>query len=544
MGENFKKAVSVLYYSDFIKGNRVRFITIILLVIGGSALLAGNNALLTLLGDSLRKGNLLLFVSIIGINVVVDSISSSLSYRANYLYDKQTQEYFHKLRSAEVEKIYNSGNMAAKVSSVQNSLTQDLNMLGENFLAPWLKIAACGLDVVLSSIIVFTYSWLLLLVILALAVLMFFMPRFLSPALQKATDDISNENKHYLDMLEKWFSGLSVLQRYHVKQKLLAVTTAQGKQLEDANVRRSGRMQFASGVNNAANVLSQALILLVSGVLIITGRMNFGVFFSIGNFASTIFTELGVVVNQYTVLQSSKTLNAKLRKQLAVQTDHLEKTESLDHFQSLSVQALSVAFSNEEKITYPDFQIKRGEKILLSGDSGTGKSTLFKLILQELPLATGKICFKNEAGQEIERPDLSQIGYVPQDPVLFPGTIKENITMFNSKLNDQVMHFVKQVNLEKDLAKFPAGVDTELDQGKHALSGGQRQKVVLARAQIHDSQLIFIDEGTSAIDAHNGLEILQNLLQTDATIVFIAHNLTEEMRQLFDREIHLSNTAG
>ena len=355
-------------------------------------------------------------------------------------------------------------------------------------------------------------------------------------------DDISNENKRYLDMLEKWFSGLSVLQRYHVKQKLLAVTTAQGKRLEDANVRRSGRMQVASGVNNAANVLSQALILLVSGVLIITGRMNFGVFFSIGNFASTIFTELGVVVNQYTILQSSKTLNAKLRKQLAVQTDHLEKTESLDHFQSLSVQALSVAFSNEEKSLIRIFK-SSGEKILLSGDSGTGKSTLL-LILQELPLATGKICFKNEAGQEIERPDLSQIGYVPQDPVLFPGTIKENITMFNSKLNDRVMHFVKQVNLEKDLAKFPAGVDTELDQGKHALSGGQRQKVVLARAQIHDSQLIFIDEGTSAIDAHNGLEILQNLLQNDATIVFIAHNLTEEMRQLFDREIHLSNTAG
>ena len=105
VGEFFKKVVSVLYYSDFIKGNRVRFIAIILLIIGGSALLAGNNALLTLLGDSLRKGNLLLFVSIIGINVVVDSIGSSLSYRANYLYDKQTQEYFHKLRFAEVEKI-------------------------------------------------------------------------------------------------------------------------------------------------------------------------------------------------------------------------------------------------------------------------------------------------------------------------------------------------------------------------------------------------------------------------------------------------------
>ncbi len=175
------------------------------------------------------------------------------------------------------------------------------------------------------------------------------------------------------------------------------------------------------------NMFSQVLILLVSGILIITGRINFGVFFSIGNFASTIFTELGVVVNQYTVLQSSKTLNAKLRKRLAKQTGQVEQRESLDHFQSLSAHGLSVTFSNKEKIGHPDFQINRGEKILLSGDSGTGKSTLFKLILQELPLATGKICFKNEAGQEIKQPDLSQIGYVPQDPVLFPGTIKASM---------------------------------------------------------------------------------------------------------------------
>jgi ABC-type multidrug transport system fused ATPase/permease subunit len=115
------------------------------------------------------------------------------------------------------------------------------------------------------------------------------------------------------------------------------------------------------------NMFSQVLILLVSGILIITGRINFGVFFSIGNFASTIFTELGVVVNQYTVLQSSKTLNAKLRKRLAKQTGQVEQRESLDHFQSLSAHGLSVTFSNKEKIGYPDFQINRGEKNLAVG---------------------------------------------------------------------------------------------------------------------------------------------------------------------------------
>ena len=103
------------------------------------------------------------------------------------------------------------------------------------------------------------------------------------------------------------------------------------------------------------------------------------------------------------------------------------------------------AASNGEVVSYPDITIKSGEKILLSGDSGTGKSTLFKLILGELKPTEGKIIFKDKNGQQIH-PDLAKIGYIPQDPTLFPGTIKENITMFNNKLDGEAEEVAKKCN--------------------------------------------------------------------------------------------------
>lgn len=130
------------------------------------------------------------------------------------------------------------------------------------------------------------------------------------------------------------------------------------------------------------------------------------------------------------------------------------------------------------------------------------------------------------------KPNLNQIGYIPQDPVLFPGTIQENITLFNDSLNEKAKYWAEKVQLGTDL--------TKVDLDKNNLSGGQKQKVVLARTQVYESKLVLIDEGTSAIDSKNTQIILQNLLQSSATVIFIAHNLTPEMHKLFDRELKLT----
>ena len=163
---------------------------------------------------------------------------------------------------------------------------------------------------------------------------------------------------------------------------------------------------------------------------------------------------------------------------------------------------------------------------------------MFKLILGELKPSAGKVVYEDKAGKKIN-PDLSKIGYLPQDPVVFPASIEENITMFNEKLNGKVKQVINEVNFADDIAKFTEGLDEKIDLDKLNISGGQRQKIVLARAKVHNSDIILIDEGTSAIDQKATMSILKNLLKSKATIVFIAHNFNEGMHQLFDREIHL-----
>jgi ABC-type bacteriocin/lantibiotic exporter with double-glycine peptidase domain len=204
----------------------------------------------------------------------------------------------------------------------------------------------------------------------------------------------------------------------------------------------------------------------------------------------------------------------------------------------IETQNLALKFPNGETLQYPDLKINQGEKILLSGDSGSGKTTLFKLLLGIIEPSQGKVNFKNKKNEEIN-PDFSKIGYIPQEPILFPGTIKQNITMFNNELTSKVEKAIEEVGLENDIKKFKNGVNTELDLNKLNISGGQRQKIVLARAKIHGSKIILIDEGTSAIDQKGTLSILKNLLKSEATIVFIAHNFNESMHNLFDREIKL-----
>lgn len=237
-----------------------------------------------------------------------------------------------------------------------------------------------------------------------------------------------------------------------------------------------------------------------------------------------------------TMMRSVKPLMKKISEDvISIET---ENRNNVDIPFVIRTQNLSLSFRNGETLEFPNIKINYGDKILLSGDSGTGKTTLFKLILGIMKPTHGKVIFADNDGQEI-LPDMSKIGYIPQEPNLFPGTIEQNITMYNSKLNSKVKTVVEEVGLSKDLSHFKNGLKTQLDLDKLNISGGQRQKIVLARAKIHESNIILIDEGTSAIDQKTTLDILKNLVQSKSTVVFIAHNFTEEMCRLFDKKIEL-----
>lgn len=277
----------------------------------------------------------------------------------------------------------------------------------------------------------------------------------------------------------------------------------------------------------------------VCAYLYFHGQIVFGAVITTIQFCATVMNGASLFVSQWNLVESTQGLRDEIGKlQSPVQINVDYHCDQKIH--KLEVKNLSLKFENGESITYPDFVVEQGEKVLLTGDSGTGKSTLFKLILGKLKPTRGQVAFKDKDDNLINL-NQDELGYIAQDGTLFPDTIENNITMFNSSLNSQVKSAVVAVNFAQDLAKMPQGLEQRVDLDNENLSGGQKQKIILARAIVHHRKWILIDEGTSAIDSQATKEILKNLLKSDSTIIMIAHNFSQDLVDMFDRKIELEN---
>lgn len=452
---------------------------------------------------------------------------------ATVAFTRQIQNYLHEIRKEIMQHYYESDD--EKVSTMQNELTGNLKMLTTDFATPLITIFSGLLEIAFAVGILASMSWILIVVTAVLAVITLLIPKILEKQTAKAADAVNQKNEKLLNTIEYWLGGLQELRRYSALGRLQRQLAQASSDYVAAN-KKSFRYRAGSYLlNGLGNSLSQIAIGLVAGVLFIFHIISFGDFVVATSFAFTIFGGIWQITGAVTQVKASK----KLREQTFALRQKITNHDRRQDAYGVKVENLCVTYDHGETITYPDFTIKPGQKVLLSGDSGTGKSTLFKLLLGKLKPEHGQITFLDKDGQAIAAGQ-AKLGNLPQDPIVFPVSIKDNITMFNAKLQDQVQAIAEKVQLAPDLAKMPAGADTIVDLKNENLSGGQRQKVVLARSEIHQQPFVLMDEVTSAIDQQATEKILDNLLQTNQTVLMIAHNFTSEMRAKFDQEIKLA----
>ncbi len=178
-----------------------------------------------------------------------------------------------------------------------------------------------------------------------------------------------------------------------------------------------------------------------------------------------------------------------------------------------------------------NFEILAGQKIALVGHSGAGKSTIAQLLMKfyKLEDANGQISIDNQNINDINTPYLRQnIGIVPQEVILFGGTIKENISYGKLSATDaEIIEAAKQANALDFIEGFPEKFDTVVGERGIKLSGGQRQRIAIARAILKNPRILVLDEATSSLDAESEklvADALDNLMQNRTTII-IAHRL-------------------
>ncbi len=278
----------------------------------------------------------------------------------------------------------------------------------------------------------------------------------------------------------------------------------------------------------------QAACLAFSGFMALHGMIQVGDI----TFYQTSFTQ---VVNQFTGVINLLPILTKGLESISsigevLGSDDVEKNDGKLEMESLrgdySFRNVTFAYRDSEESVLDgiNLEVKAGETIALVGESGSGKTTLLNLMIGFIMPQDGRLSIDGLDIHDINLHSYRRfISVVPQMPILFTGTIRDNITYgMEHVTDDQVMKAVEAANLKSVIARLPKGLDTMIEEHGANLSGGQRQRISIARAIIRNPRVIILDEATSALDTISEKEIqdaLDVLIQGRTTFI-VAHRLS------------------
>ena len=312
----------------------------------------------------------------------------------------------------------------------------------------------------------------------------------------------------------------------------LNATTAKILKLELKKVRYLRSLSFIQG--SFVNLLRTSILFLML-YLIFTQRISVGQFFSLFIYSFFIFgplQELGNVVNTYRETEVSLQMFEKVlalppepRPEHPVPIPQLETLQ----FDEVSFQHQS---ANQPALKEISFTVSRGETIAFVGPSGSGKTTLVKLLVGLYRPKEGHIFYNGTPEDEVDIEGLRErIGFVTQDAQLFSGSIRENLLFVRPGASDEeCMDVLRQASVDSLLSRADRGLDTVIGEGGVKVSGGEKQRLAIARALLRRPDLLVFDEATSSLDSLTEEEISQTIREVagmrDAITILIAHRLS------------------
>lgn len=278
---------------------------------------------------------------------------------------------------------------------------------------------------------------------------------------------------------------------------------------------------------------SMTAMLLLAAREVSEGRMTIGDFVLVNAFMMQIFMPLNFLGFVYREIKSSMTNIERMFSLMRVQP----KVADADDASQLNVskgliEFKHVHFSYDERAIISDvsFTVLPGEKLALVGSSGAGKSTLGKLLFRFYDVSQGQICIDGQDIQTVSQHSLRQaIGVVPQDTVLFNSTLLENVRYGRPDASDdEVKQAIKLAHLNEFVSRLPNGYDTEVGERGLKLSGGEKQRVAIARTILKQPSILLFDEATSSLDSDSEKAVLDaiNEVSKGKSSVVVAHRLS------------------
>ncbi|MEM7725352.1 MAG: peptidase domain-containing ABC transporter [Cyanobacteria bacterium P01_A01_bin.45] len=395
------------------------------------------------------------------------------------------------------------------------------------------------LDAVFSVIyivVMFIYSWILALVALATLPFFILLTVIFSPIVRRQLRTKAERNAEAQSHLVEVLSGIQTVKAQSVELRSRWRWQERYSRYVSAGFKTVLTSTAASSSSNFLNKLSGLLVLWAGAYLVLQGELTLGqliAFRIIAGYVTTPLLRLAQLWQNFqeTALSLERLSDIIDSPQEATEEDRgnipLPTVEG-----SVKYENVSFRFKNSGPLQLDNvnLEFEPGLFVGIVGQSGSGKSTLMKLLPRLYPLESGRILVDGYDINKVELYSLrQQIGIVPQDTLLFEGSVQENIALnYPDATTEEIIEAAKIAAAHEFIMGLPNGYNTRVGERGSSLSGGQRQRVAIARTILQNPRLLIMDEATSALDYESERQVCLNLAEAfnGRTVFFITHRLS------------------
>ncbi len=455
------------------------------------------------------------------------------------------RSYFNK-SSAE----YENDNSAEYI----NEITNNVNTFAEVYFTNVLQLPMVFLEFVIAVALCIRIEPMMLLVIVAFSIVIAAVSKKCGEVLQKSTAAYAQGTGKYLAAVKDYLGGYRLIKNYHRDGAFIAMHEKENREIERLKEENGNDRAMYAKVNELLGLMSTLTIMGVAGVFAVKGSFEVGIVLAFGQLAGKIMMPIMSASGIFVQLKSAKTLGQGFARTLNREAGQKEKKEKkAELVTAITAQGLGFTYQSgkDEKAADKErsgkvldgvnLTFRKGGKYLLTGPSGTGKSTFLHLLAGMYDTYEGSLAYDGVEVRDIEEGSLhSMVSVVSQDVFLFNDTLRNNITLFDDGYGDgEIWRAVRLAGLEK-LAEGLSGedgrgLDAVVSENGKNFSGGEKQRINLARAILRRSPVLLLDEFTASLDADTAREVERGVLDLeDVTVIFVTHRVCEELAGRYD----------
>lgn len=414
-------------------------------------------------------------------------------------------------------------------------LTNDYNTIEQNLLGGYFSIWNCLTQLVLGILSMLWLSWLLTIAILLVCMLPILVSMLFTPKLQKMERQVSQRNEGFVGFTKDIFSGFAVIKSFRAEKEIGALFCRNNAQLE--GIKRS-RRETADLVNLLAEVSSllvEIVIFTVGALLAIRGAIAVSVLIA---FIQLLNNVVGPLQRLSPLLVQKRAAQALVEKaEKLLQSHETRSGQDASFRQQIRVENLTFCYEDgaQPALKNVSCSFEKGKSYAIVGASGSGKSTLLNLLMRQSDTYDGTIRFDETELRKISEESLYRlISTIQQNVFIFDDSIGNNITLYQSFPAEKISRAIRQSGLdglvrEKGEA-YPCG------ENGNQLSGGEKQRISIARGLLRDAPILLMDEATAALDAETSLMVEDAVLSIDGlTRIVVTHKLQPDLLRRYDQ---------